>query len=212
MPPFRQNGQGRNFYLLISLKNTNLVEDVEILLPVKFLRIPLSGFREEVENVSANQTPGRPSCFSDRPEKHKRGRGHWDLASCQVSLNSATVSEKKSKMSQPIRYSWNSLTRSLWDQRKYFELSEVRVKHQLWTKLFFSIGVGFSTFRVMVYISYDVDTLYSWFGAFWRMLEHEINNNYETLFIYYNNYSSNTTKTYKYCITQFQDIVYIITN
>ena len=47
--------------------------------------------------------------------------------------------------------------------------------------LFFSIGVGFSTFRVMVYISYDVDTLYSWFGAFWRMLEHEINNNYETL-------------------------------
>ena len=33
----------------------------------------------------------------------------------------------------------------------------------------------------MVYISYDVDTLYSWFGAFWRMLEHEINNNYETL-------------------------------
>ena len=92
------------------------------------------------------------------------------------------------------RYSWNSLTRSRWDQRKYFELSEVRVKHQLWTKLFFSIGVGFSTFRVMVYISYDVDTLYSWFGAFWRMLEHEINNNYETLFIYYNNYSRNTTK------------------
>ena len=33
----------------------------------------------------------------------------------------------------------------------------------------------------MVYISYDVDTLYSWFGAFSRMLEHEINNNYETL-------------------------------
>ena len=81
----------------------------------------------------------------------------------------------------PYIYSWNSLTRSRWDQRKYFELSEVRVKHQLWTKLFFSIGVGFSTFRVMVYISYDVDTLYSWFCAFWRMLEHEINNNYETL-------------------------------
>ena len=28
-------------------------------------------FREEVENVSANQRPWRPSCFSDRPEKHK---------------------------------------------------------------------------------------------------------------------------------------------
>ena len=43
-----------------------MVEDVEIL---------LSGFRKAVENVSANQRPGRPSCFSDRPEKHKLGRG-----------------------------------------------------------------------------------------------------------------------------------------
>ena len=44
-------------------KNTNLVEDVEILLPVKFRWILFSGFREEVENVSANQRPGQPSCF-----------------------------------------------------------------------------------------------------------------------------------------------------
>ena len=28
------------------------------------------------------------SCFSDRPEKHKLGRWCWNLASCQVSLNS----------------------------------------------------------------------------------------------------------------------------
>ena len=27
-----------------------------------------------MENVSANQRPGRPSYFSDQPEKHKRGR------------------------------------------------------------------------------------------------------------------------------------------
>ena len=60
----------------ISLKNTNLVEDVEILLPVKFHEIPFSGFRGEVKNVSANLRPGRPSCFSDRPEKHKLGRAH----------------------------------------------------------------------------------------------------------------------------------------
>ena len=40
------------------------------------------------ENVSANQRPGWPSCFSDRPEKHLLGRGHWDLASYQVLLNS----------------------------------------------------------------------------------------------------------------------------
>ena len=63
-------------------KNTNLVEDVKILLPVKLRWILFSGFRGEVQNVSANQRPGRPSCFSDRPEKHKLGRGRWDLASC----------------------------------------------------------------------------------------------------------------------------------
>ena len=57
-------------------ENTNLVEDVEILLPVTFRWILFSCFRGEVENVSANKTPGRPSCFSDRPGKHKLGRGH----------------------------------------------------------------------------------------------------------------------------------------
>ena len=69
-------GQGGHFVLPIGPKNTNFVEDVEILLPVKFLLIPLSSFREEVENVSANQRPGWPSCFSDRPEKHQLGRGY----------------------------------------------------------------------------------------------------------------------------------------
>ena len=76
--------QGGLLVFPIGPKNTNLVEDVEILLPVKFRWIPFwfSGLRGGVENVSANQRPGRPSCFSDRPEKHKLGRGHWDLASC----------------------------------------------------------------------------------------------------------------------------------
>ena len=68
-------GQGGHLVFPIDPKNTNLVEDIEILLPVKFRCILFSGFRGEVENVSANQRPGRPSCFSDRPEKHKRGRG-----------------------------------------------------------------------------------------------------------------------------------------
>ena len=81
---------GRPSCFPIGPKNTNLVEDVKILLPVKFRWIPFSGFRGEVENVSANQRPGQPSCFSDPPEKHKlgRARGRWDLASCQVLLNS----------------------------------------------------------------------------------------------------------------------------
>ena len=68
-------GQGGHLVFPISPKNTNLVEDVEILLPVKFRWVSFSGFRGEVENVSANQRPGRPSCFSDRPKKHKLGRG-----------------------------------------------------------------------------------------------------------------------------------------
>ena len=85
------------------LKNTNLVEEVEILLPVKFRWIPFSGFRGEVENVSANQRPGRPSCFSDRPEKHKLGRGRWDLASCQVSLNSVQRFQRRSWKCESLR-------------------------------------------------------------------------------------------------------------
>ena len=69
-------GQGGHLFFPIGPKNTNFVEDVKILLPVKFRVIPFSGFRGEVENVSANQKPGWPSCFSNRPEKHKLGRGH----------------------------------------------------------------------------------------------------------------------------------------
>ena len=90
-------GQGGHLFFPIGPKNTKLVEDVEILLPVKFRWIPFSGFRGEVENVSANQRPGWPSCFSDRPEKHKLGRGRWDLASCQVWLNSVQRFQRRSR-------------------------------------------------------------------------------------------------------------------
>ena len=96
-------GQGGHFVFPISLKNTNLVEGVEILLPVKFRWIPFSGFREEVENVSANQRPWWPSCFSDWPEKHKLGGGRWDLASCQVSLNSVQWFQRKSRKCESLR-------------------------------------------------------------------------------------------------------------
>ena len=69
-------GQGGHLGFPIGPKNTNLVEHIEILLSVKFFPIRFSGFRGEVTYVSANQRPGRPSCFSDRPEKHKLGRAH----------------------------------------------------------------------------------------------------------------------------------------
>ena len=60
--------KGGHLVFPIDPKNTNLVEDVGILLSFKFRWIPFSDFRGEVENVSANQRPGRPSCFSDRPK------------------------------------------------------------------------------------------------------------------------------------------------
>ena len=89
-------GQGGHLSFLIGPKNTNLAENVVILLPVKFRWIPFSSFRGEVENVSANQRPGRPSCFSNRPEKHKLGRERCNLASCQVSLNSVQRFQRRS--------------------------------------------------------------------------------------------------------------------
>ena len=90
-------GQGGHLVFPIGPKNTNLVEDIEILLPVKFRWIWFSSFREEVEDVSANQRPGWPSCFSDQPEKYKLGRGHWDVISCQVSLNSVQRFQRRSR-------------------------------------------------------------------------------------------------------------------
>ena len=90
-------GQGGHLVFPIGPKNTKLVEDVEIFLPVKFHWILFSGFWGEIENVSANQMPGRPSCFYNRPEKHNLGRGHWDLASWQVSLNSVQPFQNRSR-------------------------------------------------------------------------------------------------------------------
>ena len=106
-------GQGGHFVFPIGPKNTNFVESVEILLPIKFRWIPFSGFRGEVKNVSANQRPGRQSCFSDRPEKHKLGRGRWDLASYQVSLKSVQRFQRRSQkclsQSEARRPSWFSV-------------------------------------------------------------------------------------------------------
>ena len=62
-----QQIRGQDSHLCLAIgpqKNTNLVVDVEILLPAKFWWIPICGCREEVEYVSANQRPQRPSLFS----------------------------------------------------------------------------------------------------------------------------------------------------
>ena len=57
-----------HFFLPIGPKNTHLLKDVEILLPIKFRRILFSDLRREVENVSANQWLGRPSFFPICPK------------------------------------------------------------------------------------------------------------------------------------------------
>ena len=51
-------GQGGNFYSLFGPKNTNLVDDVKILLPVKFCWIPSRGFRGKVK-ICLSQSEAR---------------------------------------------------------------------------------------------------------------------------------------------------------
>ena len=71
-------GRGGHLVFPIGSQNTNLVQDVVILLPDKFCWIPFSGFRGEVLNVSANQRPGRQSCFPIGP-KHTNLVGDFEI-------------------------------------------------------------------------------------------------------------------------------------
>ena len=50
------------------MKITNLVEEVEFLVPVKFRQILFSDFRDEVEKVSTNQRPGGHLGFPISPK------------------------------------------------------------------------------------------------------------------------------------------------
>ena len=97
-------GHGGHLVFPIGPKNTKLVEDVEFLLPVKLRWIPFSGFRGEVENVSPNQRPGRPSCFfSIGPKNTTLVEDVEILLPVKFFEFRSAFSEEKSKMSQPIR-------------------------------------------------------------------------------------------------------------
>ena len=96
-------GLGGHLVFPICPKNSNLVEDVEILLPDKFRWILFSGFRGEVKNVSANQRPGRPSCFPDWPERHNSVEDveillpvtfHWILLSCFRKVENVSANQR----------------------------------------------------------------------------------------------------------------------
>ena len=68
-------GQGGHLVFPIGKKNTKLVENVEILLPIKFQRFG-STVSEEKSKMSQPVIGHSGQCvFSDRPEKHKLGRG-----------------------------------------------------------------------------------------------------------------------------------------
>ena len=53
--------------------------------PIRFRQIPFSGFRGEVKKSLRQPEAGAANLISDRPEKHKLGRGHCVLSSCEVS-------------------------------------------------------------------------------------------------------------------------------
>ena len=104
-------GQFGHLGFPIGSKDTNVVEDVAILLLVKFRLILFSGCREEVENVSANQRPGRPSWYSERPKTHTWYKP-WltTFMSCFLSsfVEFCSVAEKRWEMSinqRPVRSS-----------------------------------------------------------------------------------------------------------
>ena len=91
-----------HFVFPIGTKNTNLEDVIEILLLVKFRWIPVSGFRGEVENVSANQRPERPSCFFSIGTKNTNLVEDIEiLLTVKFRWISWSISEEKSKMSQP---------------------------------------------------------------------------------------------------------------
>ena len=95
-------GWGGHLVFPIGQKNTYLVEDIEILLLIKFPWIPFSGFKGEVKMSQQIRGQGGHLFFFDRPEKHKLGKGCWDLASCQVSLNSDQWFQRRSRKCEKL--------------------------------------------------------------------------------------------------------------
>ena len=88
-------GQGHLVFLISPKKKNKLGRRRWDLASCQVSLNSVKRFQRRSRNVSANQRPGRLSCFSDQPKKHKLGRGHWDLASCQVSLNSVLRRSRK---------------------------------------------------------------------------------------------------------------------
>ena len=83
-------------FFLRSSKNANLVITWSCL-------SCFSKFQRSQKCLSQLEVGWGAFCFSNRPEKHKRGRDRWDLASCQVSADSVRRFQRRS---------WKWLSRS----------------------------------------------------------------------------------------------------
>ena len=69
-------------------------------------------------HFSANQRPRWTYCFSDQLKKHKLRRGHYDLASRQVALNSFQrfqISKNVSANQRPGQLRIVTLELLIWD-------------------------------------------------------------------------------------------------
>ena len=83
--------------------NSNLVEDVEILLPFKFPWIPFTGFREAVEKVLVNQWQDGHLWFPIGLKTQNLAKDVEILLPVKFRWILFTVSDNNSNMSRPIR-------------------------------------------------------------------------------------------------------------
>ena len=89
-------GRDNHLGFPLRLKNTRLLEDIEILQPVKFRWIPYNVFRDEVE--ISESIRGRTAIFVFwSPKNYERGRGRWNCVSCQTSFNYVQRFQRRSR-------------------------------------------------------------------------------------------------------------------
>ena len=58
---------------------------------------PVQQFQRRSQKCLSRSWAMAAICFTNRPEKHRLGKGRWDLASCQVSSNSVQRFQRRSR-------------------------------------------------------------------------------------------------------------------
>ena len=83
-------------------KHTKLGKDVEILLPVKFRQNSVHRFQKKSKKCLSQSEARVAILVFWSTQKHKLGRGRWDFASCQVSLNSIQWFQRRSRKCEKL--------------------------------------------------------------------------------------------------------------